>query len=102
MPLQPYLQFLDLLAGADFAVTDGGSIQEECYSLNVPCLIMRAKTERMEGLGENAVLAGFSRERFTDFLKALPDLKRREADDGGLSPSSLIVDHLQKYLESHG
>jgi UDP-N-acetylglucosamine 2-epimerase (non-hydrolysing) len=102
MPLQPYLKFLDLLAGADFAVTDGGSIQEECYSLNVPCLIMRAKTERMEGLGENALLAGFSRERFVDFLKALPDLKRREADDGGLSPSSLIVDHLQKYLESHG
>ncbi|MCG6535047.1 MAG: UDP-N-acetylglucosamine 2-epimerase [Syntrophales bacterium LBB04] len=102
MPLQPYLKFLDLLAGADFAVTDGGSIQEECYSLNVPCLIMRAKTERMEGLGENAILAGFSRERFADFLKALPDLKRREADDGGLSPSSLIVDHLQKYLESHG
>jgi UDP-N-acetylglucosamine 2-epimerase (non-hydrolysing) len=96
------LKFLDLLAGADFAVTDGGSIQEECYSLNVPCLIMRAKTERMEGLGENAILAGFSRERFADFLKALPDLKRRDADDEGLSPSSLIVDHLQKYLESHG
>ncbi len=102
MPLQPYLKFLDLLAGADFAVTDGGSIQEECYSLNVPCLIMRTKTERMEGLGENAVLAGFSRERFEEFLKTFPGLKRREADNGGLSPSSLIVDHLQKYLESHG
>jgi UDP-N-acetylglucosamine 2-epimerase len=102
MPLQPYLKFLDLLAGADFAVTDGGSIQEECYSLNIPCLIMRAKTERREGLGENAILAGFSRERFEDFLKALPGLKRRGADDVGVSPSSLLVDHLQKYLEHHG
>jgi UDP-N-acetylglucosamine 2-epimerase (non-hydrolysing) len=102
MPLQPYLQFLDLLAGADFAVTDGGSIQEECYSLNVPCLIMRAKTERIEGLGENAILAGFSRKRFEDFLKALPGLKRRKSDDEGLSPSSIIVDHLEKYLERHG
>jgi UDP-N-acetylglucosamine 2-epimerase (non-hydrolysing) len=102
MPLQPYLKFLDLLAGAEFAVTDGGSIQEECYSLNTPCLIMRAKTERMEGLGENAILAGFSRERFEDFLKALPGLKRRGADDEGVSPSSLLVDHLQKYLEQHG
>ena len=102
MPLQPYLKFLDLLAGAEFAVTDGGSIQEECYSLNTPCLIMRAKTERMEGLGENAILAGFSRERFEDFLKALPGLKRRGADDEGVSPSSIIVDHLEKYLERHG
>jgi len=102
MPLQPYLKFLNLLAGADFAVTDGGSIQEECYSLNIPCLIMRAKTERMEGLGENAVLAGFSRERFEEFLQSLPALKRREADNRSVSPSSLIVDHLQKYLEGHG
>jgi UDP-N-acetylglucosamine 2-epimerase (non-hydrolysing) len=102
MPLQPYLKFLDLLAGADFAVTDGGSIQEECYSLNIPCLIMRAKTERMEGLGENAILAGFSRERFEDFLKALPVLKRRDAESEGVSPSSIIVDHLEKYLERHG
>ena len=102
MPLQPYLKFLDLLAGAEFAVTDGGSIQEECYSLNIPCLIMRAKTERMEGLGENAMLAGFSRERFEDFLKALPGLRRRGADDKAVSPSSIIVDHLEKYLERHG
>jgi UDP-N-acetylglucosamine 2-epimerase (non-hydrolysing) len=102
MPLQPYLKFLDLLAGAEFAVTDGGSIQEECYSLDIPCLIMRAKTERMEGLGENAMLAGFSRERFEDFLKAVPDLKRRGADDEGVSPSGIIVDHLEKYLERHG
>jgi UDP-N-acetylglucosamine 2-epimerase (non-hydrolysing) len=102
MPLQPYLKFLDLLAGADFVVTDGGSIQEECYSLDIPCLIMRAKTERMEGLGENAILAGFSKERFEEFLKALPGLKRRGADHDEGSPSSLIVDHLQRYLERHG
>ena len=102
MPLQPYLKFLDLLAGADFVVTDGGSIQEECYSLDIPCLIMRAKTERMEGLGENAILAGFSKERFEEFLKALPGLKRRGVDHDEVSPSSLIVDHLQRYLEGHG
>lgn len=101
MPLQPYLKFLDLLAGADFAVTDGGSIQEECYSLNIPCLIMRAKTERMEGLGENAMLAGFSRGRFDEFLKVFPNLKRRGTNLEGISPSSLIADHLQQYLESH-
>ncbi len=102
IPLQPYLKFLDLLAGADFAVTDGGSIQEECYSLNTPCLIMRAKTERMEGLGENAMLAGFSRERFEEFMQALPGLRRRYAEDESVSPSSVIVDYLEKLLERHG
>jgi CRISPR/Cas system-associated protein Cas7 (RAMP superfamily) len=56
----------------------------------------------MEGLGENAMLAGFSRERFEDFLKALPGLKRRGANDESVSPSSIIVDHLEKYLERHG
>lgn len=101
MPLQPYLKFLDLLSGSDFTVTDGGSIQEECYSLDVPCLIMRAKTERMEGLGENAMLAGFSRERYEEFMKVLPELKRRRADEEGTFPSRIIVDHLQRYLESH-
>ncbi|NPV04075.1 MAG: hypothetical protein HPY67_05010 [Syntrophaceae bacterium] len=102
IPLQPYLKFLELLAGADFAVTDGGSIQEECYSLNIPCLIMRAKTERMEGLGENAMLADFSRERVEHFLKALPTLRRRGDGDEAVSPSRTIVDHLERFLESHG
>lgn len=100
--LQPYLKFVDLLAGADFVVTDGGSIQEECYSLNTPCFIMRAKTERMEGLGENAMLAGFSLERCDEFMKALPGLRRRNAADESLSPSSVIVDYLERFLESHG
>lgn len=102
VPLQPYLKFLDLLTGADFAVTDGGSIQEECYSLDIPCLIMRAKTERMEGLGENAMLAGFSRERCGEFLSRLGTLKRGGPEDATVSPSRLIVDHLEKHLERHG
>lgn len=102
MPLQPYLKFLNLLEGADFAVTDGGSIQEECYCLDTPCLIMRAKTERMEGLGENAMLGGFSLARFEEFMKALPALKRRTESKKEVSPSRCIVDHLQAYLEKHG
>jgi len=55
----------------------------------------------MEGLGENAMLAGFSRGRFDEFLKVFPNLKRRGTNLEGISPSSLIADHLQQYLESH-
>ncbi len=93
LPLQPYPVFVDLLSGADFVVTDGGSIQEEAYYLNVPCLILRAKTERMEGLGENAYLAAFDPERAEQFLRAFPKLRRRAIDES-LHPSGILVDHL--------
>ncbi|MBN1811541.1 MAG: UDP-N-acetylglucosamine 2-epimerase [Anaerolineae bacterium] len=96
LPLQPYLEFVNLLAGADFVVTDGGSIQEETYFLGVPCLIMRSKTERLEGLGENAYLAKFDAEQIDKFLQLLPELKRQEAYDT-LCPSSRIVDRITNW-----
>ena len=68
LSLQPYLDFVNLLAGADFIVTDGGSVQEGSYFLGVPCLIMRSRTERLEGLGDNAYLADFDRDRIEHFL----------------------------------
>jgi UDP-N-acetylglucosamine 2-epimerase (non-hydrolysing) len=91
LPLQSYLAFVDLLAGADFIVTDGGSIQEESYALNVPCLIMRSRTERVEGLGENAYLAKFEWGQIERFFQLWPTL-RRKALDGDLHPSRTIVD----------
>lgn len=93
LPLQPYLEFLRLLADADFIVTDGGSIQEESYFLNIPCLIMRSRTERQEGLGENAFLAAFDQKRINHFLQNFSALRRAHTSDP-LYPSRTIVDHL--------
>ncbi|MBE2223965.1 MAG: UDP-N-acetylglucosamine 2-epimerase [Anaerolineae bacterium] len=95
-PLQPYIKFVGLLANADFIVTDGGSIQEESYILNKPCLIMRTTTERMEGLGENAFLADFSHERIDQFLNQLPSFNRVELPDS-IKPSATIVDHITEW-----
>jgi UDP-N-acetylglucosamine 2-epimerase (non-hydrolysing) len=92
-PLLTYLDFVRLLAHADFVVTDGGSIQEECYYLNKACMIMRARTERVEGLGENALLTGFDLSQMNRFLQVFSSLKRKELHDG-LLPSALIVDHV--------
>jgi UDP-N-acetylglucosamine 2-epimerase (non-hydrolysing) len=97
MPLQPYLTFINLLDGAEFIVSDGGSIQEESYFLNVPCLIMRAKTERMEGIGQNAFLADFDHNKIEKFLQQLPELSRQEPELDKLYPSSLIVDHIEPF-----
>ena len=92
LPLQPYLIFLDLLAGADFVVTDGGSIQEECYLLNMPCLIMRNKTERIQGLGEVSYLAEFDETKINHFLQRFSTLKRENIDET-VRPSAKIVEH---------
>jgi UDP-N-acetylglucosamine 2-epimerase (non-hydrolysing) len=41
-----YLEFLRLMADARLVLTDSGGIQEETTALGVPCLTLRANTER--------------------------------------------------------
>jgi UDP-N-acetylglucosamine 2-epimerase (non-hydrolysing) len=43
---QPYTAFLSLLSDARLVLTDSGGIQEETTILRVPCLTLRANTER--------------------------------------------------------
>ncbi len=97
LPLLSYLEFVDLLAAADYVVTDGGSVQEECYYLNKPCMIMRSKTERIEGLGENALLTAFDQNKIERFFKTFPALKRKDFNED-IHPSGVIVDHLLQWV----
>lgn len=41
-----YLEFINLVSNATFALTDSGGIQEETTYLNIPCLTVRPNTER--------------------------------------------------------
>ena len=41
-----YLDFLSLMDASRFMITDSGGIQEETTALGVPCLTLRANTER--------------------------------------------------------
>jgi UDP-N-acetylglucosamine 2-epimerase (non-hydrolysing) len=47
-PVKPvgYIDFIALLRGSKFVVTDAGGVQEEATALGVPCLTLRAGTER--------------------------------------------------------
>ena len=42
----PYKRFMSLVLGAKLVVTDSGGIQEETTYLGIPCLTLRANTER--------------------------------------------------------
>jgi UDP-N-acetylglucosamine 2-epimerase (non-hydrolysing) len=50
MSLTNYDDFIYLLANCEYLITDGGSIQEESLVFKKPCILLRKKTERQEGL----------------------------------------------------
>jgi UDP-N-acetylglucosamine 2-epimerase (non-hydrolysing) len=50
MPLISYIEFLWLMKNSTYIITDGGSIQEESLVVRKPCIILRMRTERQEGL----------------------------------------------------
>ncbi len=61
-----YEPFIYLLKHCQFLLTDSGGIQEEAPSLGKPVLVMRDKTERMEG-----VMAGTTKLVGTDLNKII-------------------------------
>jgi len=94
----PRLRFFDFVRverQAAFVITDSGGSQEESYYLDIPCLVHRMKTERREGLGENAVLSGMSTDVLRDFL-AEPGRFRRTSPLPIASPSDVIVGDLER------
>lgn len=56
---QSYMAFLDLWKDAALVLTDSGGLQEETTALGVPCVTLRANTERPVTVDEGSnVLAG--------------------------------------------
>ena len=94
LPRQPFTSFIRMIHGAYFVISDGGSNQEECAYLGIPCLILRDTTERVEGLnGGSCLLSKFDKNLIEQFLSN-PDAYQREALSVAVSPSALVVDHI--------
>lgn len=60
----PYDELVYLMDKSFLILTDSGGIQEEAPSLNVPVIVLRNETERMEGINAGcSVLAGNSKDK---------------------------------------
>jgi UDP-N-acetylglucosamine 2-epimerase (non-hydrolysing) len=93
----PRLRFFDFIRAerrSAFVVTDSGGSQEECFYLDIPCLVHRLKTERREGLGETTALSGLRLEALEEFL-ADPSRYRRRTSLPDVAPSDVIVADLE-------
>ncbi len=97
LPRQGFFEFNNFLTKAEFIITDGGSNQEECFYLGMPCLLFRNETERLEGLGENVVISSFNPTIIENFVLNYKSYRRQPIDDV-FSPSRFIADQLKEYI----
>lgn len=95
LPRVEYFDFMKLLQGSAFVITDGGSNQEELAYMGKPCLIMRNHTERMDGIGENALLYGGDLQVVDSFVKDYSHYQRATVSPS-VSPSEKIAQALIK------
>jgi UDP-N-acetylglucosamine 2-epimerase (non-hydrolysing) len=76
LPPLPYASFVALMLRSALVLTDSGGVQEEAPAIGLPCLVLRAHTERTEGVHSgNAVLVG------SDPAAILASARRILADD---------------------
>ena len=69
LPLLKHKDFISELKKSGFVITDGGSIQEECYFLKIPTIIWRKNTERPYALNENMLVSEFNIQRSYQFIE---------------------------------
>ncbi|MET4728969.1 UDP-N-acetylglucosamine 2-epimerase (non-hydrolyzing) [Lysobacter enzymogenes] len=90
-----FVSFSRLIRGARFVVTDGGSNQEECAALGIPCALLRRATERGDGLEERGVLlADLDGAQIANFAREAVSHRFVERPLTESSPSSEVVDAL--------
>lgn len=100
MPLVNYFHFIFLLANCKYLITDGGSIQEESLVFGKPCIILRKKTERQEGLstGINFLTrlnVNYSKSLVRKIEKGKLNIKKFENSYGKKGVSKKIIELLK-------
>ena len=98
LPRVDYFDFMKLLEGAQFVITDGGSNQEELSFMGKPCLILRTHTERQDGIGENVMMYGGNMENVDAFISHFQEYQRAPIQPP-FSPAECIADTLQLMIQ---
>jgi len=97
-PLKNYEEFIFLLANCKYIIADGGSIQEESLVFKKPCLILRNRTERQEGLasGINFMTLNVAKaKKIIEKLEKGIKIKKFKNPYGEIGVSKKIVELLQ-------
>jgi UDP-N-acetylglucosamine 2-epimerase (non-hydrolysing) len=95
-----YPNFVKLLVGSAFLMTDGGSNQEEAAMIGLPTLLLRRTTERQDGLEESVFLSNLDRRQIRYFVATRAGKTWRFRRPNGESPSAHIVSALQSFAVS--
>lgn len=92
-----YPQFVRLMLGSCFLMTDGGSNQEEAAMLGLPTLLLRRTTERSDGLGDGVELSRLNPALIKDFTVRHANKPWRVRRIETASPSASIVDWIVEH-----
>lgn len=94
-----YPDFIKLLIGANFLMTDGGSNQEEATMLGLPTLLLRRVTERQDGLGDVVEVSDLDRSNIRRFVNRYCAFRWRvRIRDHSESATMRIVDSLEEVV----
>lgn len=99
-PLE-YLEFVAVMDGAHFIMTDSGGVQEEAPSLGKPTLVLRDTTERPEAIeAGTAKLVGTKYEEVVKYMKLLEgDLYKQMARANNPYGDGKTSIKIREYLE---
>ncbi len=102
IPKQPYFDFMAIVNGADYIVTDGGGLQEDAFFLGIPTMVHRGRTERSEGLGLNADISRMDVKKVANFLENHSNKADFAKMSNKTSPSKVVINYFMKegYINS--
>ena len=100
-PLE-YLEFIAIMDGAYYIMTDSGGVQEEAPSLGKPTLVLRDTTERPEAIkAGTAKLIGTKYEDVRKYMELLEgDLYEKMSKANNPYGDGKTSERIRKYLES--
>lgn len=102
LPPQGYFEMVGLMRGAKLVLTDSGGVQEETTALGIPCLTLRANTERPITVEQGTnTLVGVDRSRVLSAVNLVMSTggKRGRVPEGWDGhAASRIAEHLAKWL----